>query len=69
MIERIKNEPAVVAGLVGALLLTVQEFGLALTDGQENALNGLTVALLALFVRERVVPARNVEFVEPDPEV
>lgn len=59
LIERVRNEPALFAGLVSMLLITVQEFGLNLTDGQETALNGLTVAVLAFAVRRKVVPERN----------
>lgn len=59
LIERIKSEPALLAGLVSTTLITVQEFGLDLTDGQETSLNALTVAILAFAVRRKVVPVRS----------
>ena len=60
MLERIKDEPAVVAGLVQAVLALLVAFGLELTDGQVAAILGVTGAVLALIVRQKVVPQRRV---------
>ena len=59
VLDRIKDEPALVGSLVGGVLITVQEFGLPLTDGQETAIQILTAALVSLFVRSKVVPAHR----------
>lgn len=60
LLEKVKNEPTLLIGLLGSLLLLGQEFGLPLTDGQETALNSLTVAVLAFWTRRHVVPSRTV---------
>lgn len=59
MLERIKNEPALVAGLVQAALALAVAFGLHLSSEQVAAILGVTGAVLALVVRGRVVPTRK----------
>lgn len=59
MIDRIKDEPAIVAGLVQALLALLVAFGLDLTPEQIGAILGVTAAVLAFVVRRKVVPARK----------
>lgn len=56
MLERIKDEPALVAGLVQSLLVLLVVFGVSLTDTQVAAILGVTSALLAFLVRRKVVP-------------
>ena len=60
----IRNEPAVLVGLVEALLVAVANaimaFGLVLTGDQVAAINGVVIALLVLmlsvFTRQQVTP-------------
>ena len=67
MLERIKNEPALVVGVVTAVCNLVVGFGLVdLTTEQIGLINAVVVALLAFVTRSYVVPARNV--VEMDAE-
>lgn len=61
MLERIKNEPAVVAGVVQALLGLLLAFGVNLSTEQVGAVMAVTAALLALLVRSQVTPVRNVD--------
>lgn len=59
MLERIKDEPALVAAVVQAVLALVVAFGLPLTDEQVGAILALSAAVLGLFVRAKVVPQRR----------
>lgn len=59
MLERIKREPALVAGLVAASLALLAAFGLPLTSEQVGAVLALTNAILALLVRRVVAPIRK----------
>jgi len=60
----IRNEPAVLVGLVEALLVAtanaVMAFGLVLTGDQVAAVNGVVIALLVLmlsiYTRQQVTP-------------
>ena len=54
MWERIKNEPAIVAALVQAVLGLAVAFGLELTDEQMGAIMAVSAAVLGLFVRQSV---------------
>lgn len=56
VIERIQREPALLVGLVSAVLLVAVEFGAALTEGQQAAVIGLVVAVGAVIVRRSVTP-------------
>lgn len=56
VLERIKSEPAVVAGVVQAVLACAVAFGLPLNDAQQGTVLALSAAILALFVRQRVTP-------------
>lgn len=56
MLERIKKEPALIAGLVQAAILLVTAFGLNLSSEQVAAINTATAAVLALVVRKSVSP-------------
>lgn len=57
MLSRIRREPALVAGIVQALLALLLAFGVPLTDEQVGAVLALSAAVLALLVRARVHPA------------
>ena len=54
--DRIKAEPALVAGLVQAVLTLVVAFGLDLSTEQVAAILTVTAAVLALVVRSQVTP-------------
>jgi hypothetical protein len=54
--DRIKAEPALVAGLVQAVLTLVVAFGLDLSTEQVAAILTVTGAVLALVVRSQVSP-------------
>ena len=62
--DLIRNEPAVLVGLVEALLVAVANavmaFGLVLTGDQVAAVNGVVIALLVLmlsiYTRQQVTP-------------
>ena len=63
MIERIKNEPALVVGLVLAVIGVAAAFGLGITDGQRDAVVALVGAVLTLLgagvTRTQVTPTRK----------
>lgn len=61
ILERIKNEPAVASTLVGAVVVLLVQAGVPISDGLANALTGLTVAVVALFVRSQVTPTRKTD--------
>jgi len=56
MWDRIKKEPALVAGVVQAVLGLLLAFGVELTTEQTGAILAITAAVLALFVRSQVTP-------------
>lgn len=56
ILDTIKREPALVAGLVQAVLACAVAFGLPLTDVQQGTILALSAAVLAVFVRQRVTP-------------
>jgi hypothetical protein len=59
------REPALIIGLVQALIALAVSFGLGLTPEQIGAVLAVTAAGLAVWTRSRVVPAAQVE---PNPE-
>ena len=59
MTDRIRNEPALVIGLVQATLALVIAFGLELSEEQVGAVLAVTAAVLALVVRSQVTPNRT----------
>lgn len=61
MIERVKAEPALVAGIVQAGLAVAVAFGLPLSDVQQGTVLALAAAILALFVRQRVTPTSKLD--------
>ena len=56
VVDVIKREPALVAGVVQALLAVLVAFGVPLSDVQVAAVLGLSAAVLAVVVRQRVTP-------------
>ena len=60
MIDRIRREPALVAGLVQAVLALLVAFGLDLTGEQTASILAVTAALLAVLTRAQVTPYADV---------
>lgn len=56
IMNRIRTEPAVVAGVVQAVLALLLAFGVPLTQEQMGAILAVTAAVLALVVRSQVTP-------------
>lgn len=56
MLDRIRNEPALVSGFVQTVLALVVAFGLNLSTEQTAAILAVTAAGLALLVRSKVTP-------------
>lgn len=56
MLDKVRDEPALVAGLVQSVLVLLVVFGVSLTDVQVAAILGVTSAVLAFLVRRKVVP-------------
>lgn len=56
LLTTVRREPAVVAGLVQAVLALLLSFGVDLTTEQTAAIMGLSAAVLAFVVRRRVTP-------------
>jgi hypothetical protein len=61
MLERIKNEPSLVSGLIVALLTLGAAFGLNLTGEQTAAITAAGGAILAFIVRGQVTPTRKTD--------
>jgi len=60
MWERIKNEPAVIVGLLESALILAAAFGLHLTVDQLAGISAFGTAVLALFVRSQVTPTNKI---------
>lgn len=56
MLDRIRNEPALAAGVLQAVLALAVTFGLDLTVEQTGAIVAVAAAVLALVVRSKVSP-------------
>lgn len=56
IVDRIKKEPALVSGLVAAVIALGVSFGLDLSEEQIGAIMAVTAAVLALVVRSQVSP-------------
>lgn len=59
MLDRIKSEPAIVGGLVQAVLGLLLAFGVNLSNEQTGAILAVTAAVLALVVRSKVQPVSD----------
>lgn len=56
ILDKLRSEPALVAGVLQALLALLLAFGVPLTDEQVGAILALSAAVLAVVVRQRVTP-------------
>lgn len=56
VVARIRREPALVAGLVQALLAALVAFGVPLSPEQTAAVLAVSAAVLAFVVRRQVTP-------------
>jgi hypothetical protein len=59
MLDKIRNEPVLITGLVQAALALVVAFGLDVSQEQIGAILAVTAAVLALVARARVTPVEN----------
>jgi hypothetical protein len=59
MVTRLKNEPAMLLGLVQAVLAVAVSFGFKLSPEQVGALVALSAAGSAFLVRQQVSPVAN----------
>ena len=60
ILERIQREPALVVGLVGAVIALALAFGLDLSVQQQGAIMAVVVAVLAVITRQSVTPNATV---------
>ena len=60
ILDRIRREPALVTGLVGAVIALGVSFGLELSGEQTGAIMALVSAILAVVTRQQVTPYTNV---------
>lgn len=56
MLDRIRTEPALIAGIVQAVLGLLLAFGVDLSNEQVGAILAVTAAVLAVAVRQSVRP-------------
>ena len=56
MLDRVRREPALVSGLVAAVIALVVSFGLELSPEQIGSIMAVVAALLAFVVRSQVTP-------------
>ncbi len=59
LLERIKNEPAVISGIVAAALALLLAFGADLSTEQIGSIMAVVAAVLALLVRSQVTPTNK----------
>lgn len=59
ILDRIRREPALVTGAVGAVLALVVAFGFELSGEQTGAIMALTTAVLGFVTRAKVTPVRE----------
>ena len=60
ILDRIRREPALVTGLVGAVIALGVSFGLELSGEQTGAIMALVSAILAVVTRQQVTPVVDV---------
>ena len=56
IIDRVRREPALVSGLVTAVIALAVSFGLDLTEEQVGSILAVVAAVMALVVRQQVTP-------------
>lgn len=70
MLERIKNEPALLVGVVGAIIVLAVTFGVPIDESQRTAIVGVVGAVVAILgggtIRTQVTPARVIQPAEDD---
>ena len=54
--QRIKREPALVAGVISAVIALAVSFGADLSSEQVGAIMAVVAAVTALFTRQQVTP-------------
>lgn len=54
--QRIKREPALVAGVISAVIALAVSFGADLSSEQTGAIMAVVAAVTALFTRQQVTP-------------
>lgn len=59
MMDRLKNEPVMVLGVIQALVALVTAFGLQLSGDQVATITALSAAVLSLIARTQVTPTRK----------
>jgi uncharacterized membrane protein len=59
-VTTLRNEPAVVAAVIGAVIAVAISFGLDLTKEQVGSIMALVTLLLGLGVRHQVTPTKKV---------
>lgn len=63
--QRIKREPALVAGVISAVIALAVSFGAGLDETQVGAIMAVVSAVTALFTRQQVTPTTK----ERDPNI
>jgi ascorbate-specific PTS system EIIC-type component UlaA len=66
IVDRVRREPALLVGLVMAILIALTEFGIEVTAGQQAAIVGVIIAIGAIIVRQAVTPNVSVGALEDD---
>lgn len=61
IVERVKNEPALLSGAIQAVLGLLLAFGVDLSNEQTGAIMVVTAAILAFITRAAVVPVNRLE--------
>ena len=59
IIDRVRREPALVSGLVTAVVALAVSFGLDLTEEQVGSIQAVVAAVMALVVRQQVTPTAS----------
>ena len=59
IIDRVRREPALVSGLVNAVVALAVAFGLDLTEEQIGSILAVVAAVMALVVRQQVTPTAS----------
>jgi len=57
--NRIANEPVMLSAIAAAVMVLLVEFNVPLLEGQIAAIQGVIVAIAALFARSQVSPTRK----------
>lgn len=65
ILDRVRSEPALVSGLVAALIALGTAFGLNLSPEQQGAIMAVVAAVLAVAVRANVTPVQSAQHRAP----